>query len=309
MAKLSVNYLGVAFKNPIVTASGTFGFGMEYGELYSLEKLGGITVKGLTLHERQGNPAPRIYETPSGVLNSVGLQNPGVRYFAKYIMPQLKKMDLKIIANVSGSTFSDYVEACKIVDGSGADIIELNVSCPNVRQGGAAFGIDPDTVFLITKKVKDAISTPLCVKLSPNVTDIASIGQAAMDGGADGLSLINTVCGMAIDTKTRKPVFGNIVAGLSGPCVRPIAVRMVYQTYAKTKAPIIGMGGVATGEDAVEFMAAGAALVSVGTMNFRDPFTPLRVIDGLNDYLEENKIADVNELIGCAHPVGNNHTV
>ena len=304
MANLKVNYLGVEFKNPVVTASGTFGFGMEYNELYPIERLGGITVKGLTLNERQGNPAPRIYETPSGVLNSVGLQNPGVRYFAKNIMPELKKLDLKIIANVSGSSFSDYVEACKIVDASGADIIELNVSCPNVKQGGAAFGTNPDTVFEITKLVKEAISTPLCIKLSPNVTDIASIGQAAMDAGADGLSLINTVTGMAIDLKTRKPVFHNIVAGLSGPCVKPIAVRMVYQTYQKTQAPIIGMGGVATREDAVEFMAAGATLVSVGTMNFRDPFTPLHVIDGLNTYLDQNNIADVNELIGCAHPTG-----
>lgn len=304
MANLTVNYLGVEFKNPVVTASGTFGFGMEYNELYPIEKLGGITVKGLTLNERQGNPAPRIVETPSGVLNSVGLQNPGVRYFAKKIMPKLKELDLRIIANVSGSTFSDYVEACKIVDAAGADIIELNVSCPNVKQGGAAFGTNPDTVFDITKMVKEAISTPLCIKLSPNVTDIATIGQAAMDAGADGLSLINTVTGMAIDLKTRKPIFHNTVAGLSGPCVRPIAVRMVYQTYAKTKAPIIGMGGVATGNDAVEFMAAGATLVSVGTMNFKDPFTPLKVIDGLNTYLDQNGIADVNELIGCAHPQG-----
>ena len=230
MANLKVNYLGVEFKNPVVTASGTFGFGMEYNELYPIEKLGGITVKGLTLNERQGNPAPRIFETTGGILNSVGLQNPGVRYFAKNIMPKLKELDLKIIANVSGSTFSDYVEACKIVDASGADIIELNVSCPNVKQGGAAFGTNPDTVFEITKLVKEAISTPLCIKLSPNVTDIASIGQAAMDAGADGLSLINTVSGMAIDLKTRKPVFHNIVAGLSGPCVKPIAVRSVYQT-------------------------------------------------------------------------------
>ena len=302
MANLKVNYLGVEFKNPVVTASGTFGFGMEYNELYSIEKLGGITVKGLTLNERQGNPAPRIYETPSGILNSVGLQNPGVKYFAKNIMPKLKELDLKIIANVSGSTFSDYVEACKIVDASGADIIELNVSCPNVKQGGAAFGTNPDTVYEITKLVKEAISTPLCIKLSPNVTDIASIGQAAMDAGADGLSLINTLSGMAIDLKTRKPVFHNIVAGLSGPCVKPVALRSVYQTYGKTKAPIIGMGGIASGDDAVEFMAAGATLVSIGTMNFKDPFTPLKVVDGLNDYLDKNGIADVNEIIGCAHP-------
>ena len=304
MANLKVNYLGVEFKNPVVTASGTFGFGMEYNELYSIEKLGGITVKGLTLNERQGNPAPRIFETTGGILNSVGLQNPGVRYFAKHTMPKLKEMDLRIIANVSGSTFSDYVEACKIVDASGVDIIELNVSCPNVKQGGAAFGTNPDTVFEITKLVKEAISTPLCIKLSPNVTDIAAIGQAAMDGGADGLSLINTVSGMAIDLKTRKPVFHNIVAGLSGPCVKPIAVRSVYQTYAKTKAPIIGMGGIANGNDAVEFMAAGATLVSIGTMNFKDPFTPLNVIDGLNSYLDNNGIGDVNDIIGCAHPEG-----
>ena len=304
MANLKVNYLGVEFKNPVVTASGTFGFGMEYNELYPIEKLGGITVKGLTLNERQGNPAPRIFETPSGVLNSVGLQNPGVKYFAKNIMPVLKKLDLNIIANVSGSTFSDYVEACKIVDASGADIIELNVSCPNVKQGGAAFGTNADTVYEITKMVKEAISVPLCIKLSPNVTDITAIAKAAMDGGADGLSLINTITGMAIDLKTRKPVFHNTVAGLSGPCVKPVAVRMVYQTYGATKAPIIGMGGVSSGEDAVEFMAAGATLVSVGTANFKDPFTPLKVIDGLDAYLEKNQISDVNELIGCAHPTG-----
>jgi dihydroorotate dehydrogenase (NAD+) catalytic subunit len=298
MANLKVNFLGVEFKNPVLTASGTYGFGMEYNELYDIGKLGGIMVKGLTLNERQGNPAPRIWETKGGILNSVGLQNPGVKYFAKNIMPMLKKFDTKIIANVSGSSFSEYKEACIIVDGSGADIIELNVSCPNVKEGGVAFGTSEKSIFEITSLIKKNIKIPLVVKLSPNVTDISAMALAAARGGADGISLINTLTGMAINIDTKKPVFNNVVAGLSGDCVKPVAVRMVHQVYQRTRMPIIGMGGISSWEDAVEFMIAGSSLVSIGTANFKNPFAPIEIIDGIEKYLDKNKIKDVADLIG-----------
>lgn len=295
---LKTNFVGVEFKNPVLTASGTFGFGAEYNELYDIGRLGGIMVKGLTLHERQGNPAPRIWETKGGILNSVGLQNPGVRYFAKNIVPNLKKFDTKIIANVSGSSFEEYLEACIIVDASGADIIELNVSCPNVKEGGVAFGTSEATIFEITSLIKKKIKTPLVVKLSPNVTNISAMACAAIEGGADGISLINTLTGMAINIDTRKPVFGNVVAGLSGDCVKPVAVRMVHQVYQTTKKPIIGMGGISNWSDAIEFMIAGASLVAVGTANFKNPFAPIEIIDGIEKYLVKNNIKDINDIVG-----------
>ena len=298
MINTRVNYLGVEFKNPIITASGTFGFGFEYNQFYNLERLGGITVKGLTLTERQGNPAPRIFETTGGILNSVGLQNPGVKHFAKNIMPMLKKMDIKIIANVSGSTPQEYLEACKIVDGSGADIIELNVSCPNVKQGGVAFGTDTEALSQITSLIKDNIKTPLTVKLSPNVTDIALMAKTALDAGADGISLINTITGMAIDIKTRKPFFKNVVAGLSGPAVKPVALRMVHQVYQATKTEIIGMGGIEKTNDGLEFLIAGAKLLSIGTANFKNPLAPIEILEGIEEYMKINNIDDINEIIG-----------
>ena len=293
-----VNYLGVEFKNPIITASGTFGFGFEYNQFYDLSRLGGITVKGLTLTERQGNPAPRIFETKGGILNSVGLQNPGVKHFAKNIMPMLKKTDTKIIANVSGSTFEEYSEACKIVDDSGVDIIELNVSCPNVKHGGAAFGTDTETLFEITRLIKNNTKTPLAVKLSPNVTDIALMAKTALEAGADGVSLINTLTGMAINIDTKKPFFKNTVAGLSGPAVKPVALRMVHQVYQATKAEIIGMGGIETASDGIEFLIAGAKLLSIGTANFKNPLAPIEILDGIEKYMKKHNINDINELIG-----------
>ena len=293
-----VDYLGIKFKNPIITASGTFGFGFEYNQFYNLEKLGGITVKGLTLNERQGNPAPRIYETKGGILNSVGLQNPGVKHFSKNIMPLLKKIDIKIIANVSGSTFSEYLEACKIVDDSGVDIIELNVSCPNVKHGGAAFGTDVETLFEITRLIKDNIKTPLVVKLSPNVTDIALMAKTAIEAGADGISLINTLTGMAIDIDKRIPFFKNVVAGLSGPAIKPVALRMVHQVYQATKSEIIGMGGIETPNDGLEFLLAGAKLLSIGTANFRNPLAPIKILSGIEEYMKKHNIDNINNLVG-----------
>jgi dihydroorotate dehydrogenase (NAD+) catalytic subunit len=299
MADLKVSYLGVEFKNPVITAGGTFGFGFEYGQFYDLSRLGGICVKGLTLNERQGNPAPRIFETAGGVLNSVGLQNPGVRHFAKNIMPLLKKIDTRVIANVAGSSIDEYIEACKIVDGSGVDIIELNVSCPNVKEGGAAFGTNEKILYEVVSEVKKKVGAPLAVKLSPNVTDIALMAKTAADAGADGISLINTLTGMAVNINTKKPFFKNVVAGLSGPCVKPVALRMVHQVRQKCPdMPIIGMGGITNAADALEFLIVGASLVAVGTANFKNPLAPIEIIDGINEYSDKNEIADVNSIIG-----------
>jgi dihydroorotate dehydrogenase (NAD+) catalytic subunit len=299
MADLRVNYLGVEFKNPVITASGTFGFGFEYNQFYDLSRLGGICVKGLTLNERQGNPAPRIFETAGGVLNSVGLQNPGVRHFVKNIMPVLRKTDTRVVANVAGSSYAEYSEACKIVDDGGVDIIELNVSCPNVSMGGSAFGTNEKDLYEVVSLVKKNINTPLAVKLSPNVTDIALMAKTAADAGADGISLINTLTGMAVNINTKKPFFKNVVAGLSGPCVKPVALRMAHQVRQKCKnIPIIGMGGIENASDALEFLLVGASLVAVGTANFKNPLAPIEIIDGINEYLDKNGITDVNSIIG-----------
>lgn len=302
MADLRVRLAGVEFKNPVVTASGTFGYGREYENLFELSKLGGISVKGTTGQKRNGNLAPRIAETPSGVLNSVGLQNPGIDKFIKVELPNLKSKDTVIIANIAGSTVEECGEICTKLDATDADMIELNISCPNVKQGGAAFGISCDSAAAVTKAVRQATKKPLMVKLSPNVTDIASIAQAVESEGADAVSLINTLLGMRIDLCSRRPVLRNNVGGLSGPAVFPVAVRMVWQVAKAVKIPVMGMGGITTWEDAVEMMLAGASAVQVGVALFSNPYAALEIIDGINEYLDRNGIQSVSEIVGKVQP-------
>jgi len=299
MIDLSVNLCGVTLKNPVIPASGTFGFGHEYSDYYDLSELGGISVKGLTLLERPGNKPPRIAETPNGILNSVGLQNPGVDAFIAKELPYLRQFDTKIIANISGNSVEDY---CVMVDklcAAGVDMIEVNVSCPNVRAGGKVFGTDPDMVKQITKGVKAHTNCPFLVKLSPNVTDITEIAKAAESEGADGIALINTLLGMRIDINSRKPILGNIMGGMSGPAVLPIAVRMVYQVSRAVKIPVLGMGGISSGEDAVEMLLAGATAVSVGTACLVDPYAPIKIRDGIAAYMEKYGVKSVSELTGA----------
>jgi len=298
MINTKVNFCGVEFKNPIVTASGTFGFGEEYGEYTSLSEYGGFGAKGLTRFPREGNKPPRIAETPSGILNSVGLQNPGVEYFKDRIMPELAKHDTNVIANMSGNTVEEYCEMAEILSETDAAIIEMNVSCPNVKHGGLAFGTDPETVRNLTYEVKKYSKKPLVVKLSPNVTSITDIAKAAEDGGADGLSLINTLLGMKIDINSRRPVLANNMGGLSGPCVKPVAVRMVYQVHNAVKIPIIGMGGIMSGDDVIEFMLAGATLTALGTGMFVNPNLVLDVKERIAEYMNMYKISDINDIIG-----------
>lgn len=298
MINTKVNFCGVEFKNPIVTASGTFGFGEEYGEYTSLSEYGGFGAKGLTRFPREGNKPPRIAETPSGILNSVGLQNPGVEYFKDHIMPELAKHDTNVIANMSGNTVEEYCEMAEILSETDAAIIEMNVSCPNVKHGGLAFGTDPETVRNLTYEVKKYSKKPLVVKLSPNVTSITDIAKAAEDGGADGLSLINTLLGMKIDINSRRPVLANNMGGLSGPCVKPVAVRMVYQVHNAVKIPIIGMGGIMSGDDVIEFMLAGATLTALGTGMFVNPNLVLDVKERIAEYMNMYKISDINDIIG-----------
>ena len=299
MNRINVNFCGVEFKNPVIPASGTFGYGREYEQFYPLSKLGGISVKGTTLHRREGNPGPRVAETPSGMLNSVGLQNGGVDKFINYELPNLVTKDTRIIANIAGSTIEECAELAEKLNGTAVDMIELNISCPNVKQGGAAFGTDCNVAGAVTKAVKDVTEKPLMVKLSPNVTSIVDIAKSVEANGADAVSLINTLLGMRIDIKTRRPILKNNVGGLSGPAVFPVAVRMVYQVANAVALPIIGMGGIANADDALEFIMAGATMVSVGTANFNDPLTTIKVVDGIRDYCAKNGVADINELIGC----------
>lgn len=282
MKNLETELCGVKLKNPLIAASGTFGFGREFNELYDISCWGAIAVKGLTLKPREGNPPRRIAETASGMLNSVGLQNPGVDAFIKNELPWLKERDLKIIANVAGSTEDEYAEAVKKLDNSDIDMIELNISCPNIKCGGMAFGTDPELAFKVTNAARRVcVKKPLIVKLSPNVTDITVIAKAVEKAGADAVSLINTLTGMAIDIKTKKPVLENITGGLSGPAIKPIALRMVWQTVKAVSVPVIGMGGIMTGTDAAEFLIAGAKAVMIGSANISDPFAGPRILEEL----------------------------
>lgn len=299
-----VNYCGVEFENPVITASGTFGFGYEYSQYYDLNSIGGISVKGLTLKPREGNKPPRIAEVYGGVLNSVGLQNPGIEHFLEYDLPFLKNKFKKcrIIANIAGNTIDDYVEMAKLISQSRVDLVEMNISCPNVKEGGVAFGTGCNMVSEITSRVKEKCSKPLVVKLSPNVTDIAAIAKSAESAGADGLSLINTLLGMKIDIRTRRPILNNNVGGMSGPAVKPVAVRMVWQVKNAVNIPIIGMGGIITGDDAVEFMLAGASLVAVGTQNFADPYAAIKVANGIEEYMTKYGIENVTDIVGAVKP-------
>ena len=299
MADLKVDIAGVEWKNPVTTGSGTFGFGEEYSEYFDLSELGAVCLKALSAVPRVGNPSPRIAETPMGILNSVGLQNPGAQYFIDNYLPRLKTYDTRLIANLCGSSIEDYVEVAEIL-GDKVDMFELNISCPNVRVGGMAFGTDPKMTEEITRRVKAVSKCPLIVKLSPNVTDICEIARAAESGGADALSLINTLLGMRIDINTRRPILKNNMGGLSGPAVKPVAIRMVSLVYHTVSIPIIGMGGISTGDDAIEFMLAGASAVAVGTAGFVDPLAWVKVRDGIDEYLNRNKIASVREIVGKA---------
>lgn len=294
-----INIGGLELENPVIAASGTFGFGREYGEYVDLNRLGAISVKGLKLRPQEGNPPPRIAETASGILNSVGLQNPGVHAFIRDEIPNLRRYRCKIIANVAGSSIDEYVEMAEILSGADIDAIELNLSCPNVKEGCAAFGSSAKTVCEVTRRVKNKFSRPLFIKLTPNVTSISELAIAAADGGADGISLINTLLGMAIDIKTRRPVLKNNTGGLSGPAIKPVALRMVNEVFRSTKLPIIGMGGISNGNDAVEFLLAGASAVMVGTANFVNPHACVDVLDGIVAYMQQYNFTSVSELTGA----------
>ena len=298
MKNISVNFCGIKLKNPIITASGTYGFGREYNEYFSPSDIGAVCVKGLTLKERTGNPPPRIAETWGGILNSVGLQNPGVHTFIKNELDWLKKTGAVVIANIAGNTVDEYCEMVKILSDTDTDLLEINISCPNVKEGGVAFGTNCDTVYNITSRVKEVSKKPIIIKLSPNVTDITAIAHSAEKGGADALSLINTILGMKIDINTRKPVLYNNMGGLSGRAVLPVAVRMIHQVRQATKLPIIGMGGVTEYEDAVEIMLAGANTVAVGTAMFNNPNACMDILNGLESYMNRNGINDINDISG-----------
>ncbi len=299
MANLAVTICGVPFQNPVIAASGTYGFGREFHELYDIGKIGGVSTKGLTLEPRLGNPVPRIAESRGVILNAVGLQNPGVEHFIEKDLAWLKSTGTVVIANVAGKTLDDYQTICLKLDGL-VDMVELNISCPNVKSGGMAFGIKPETVEEVTRVAKSALKKPpLIVKLSPNVESIAANARAAERGGADCISLINTLTGMAIDIERRKPIIANNTGGVSGAGVKPVAVRMVYEASQAVKIPVIGMGGITCAEDAIEFLMAGATAVQVGTANFTDPYAMPKIIEGLNAWCDKHGVANVSDLTGA----------
>jgi len=300
MVKLNVNINQLELKNPVMTASGTFGYGEEFSDFFDLSRIGCVIVKGTTIRERQGNPYPRMAETPSGMLNAVGLQNKGVDYFISDIYPRIKNYDTNIIVNVSGSSIEEYV-ACaeKVAEIEKIPGIELNISCPNVRKGGMTFGTNADSAADVVKAVRKIYPKTLIVKLSPNVTDITEIAKVAECEGADAISLVNTFVGMAIDSESRKPILSTVTGGLSGPCIKPIALRMVWQTYQAVKIPVIGLGGIMNAKDAIEFMLAGATAIQVGTANFINPTVASEIVDGIADYLIRHKFNSVTEIIGA----------
>ena len=299
MAKMNVNIAGVEFKNPVVTASGTFGSGMEYGEFVDLNRLGGVVTKGVANVPWPGNPTPRVAEVYGGMLNAIGLQNPGVDVFIERDLEFLKDYDTNVIVNVCGKSVSDYLEVVERLNDKNVDMMEINISCPNVKEGAIAFGQKAESVFDITKRIKDVAKKPVIMKLSPNVTDITEMARAAEAGGADAISLINTITGMKIDINRRKCVLANKTGGMSGPAIKPVAVRMVYQCAKAVKIPIIGMGGIANAEDAIEFLMAGATAVAAGAMNFVNPYLTEELVDGIGAFLDKNNIEDIHEIIGC----------
>ena len=300
--RLAVNIAGLKMKTPVTTASGTFGFGLEFQDFLDLEKVGAVTVKGTTLEPRAGNKGQRAAETPSGMLNCVGLENPGSDYFIEHTLPELKKIDVPVIVNIAGSTPEEYGELAKKLDIEGVHAIEINISCPNVKHGGIAFGTCPESAAEVVRAVKASTGKPVITKLSPNVTDIVEMALAAQEAGTDALSLINTLIGMKIDIERRKPVLGNVMGGLSGPAVRPVAVRMVYQVAQKVNVPIIGMGGIMNAEDAIEFFLAGASAIAVGTANFCDPRLAETICQGMLSYLDRHEFKNIREIIGLALP-------
>ncbi len=302
MADMRVKLAGVDLKNPITVASGTFGFGREYGEFFDISRLGGISVKGLTPLPRNGNPSPRIAETPLGMLNSVGLQNPGVDAFIAKELPWLKTQGLTIIANISGNTPEEYGEMCAKLSAAGVDMIEVNISCPNVKAGGLAYGTKPEMAAEVTEIAKRHATVPIMVKLSPNVTDITEIARAVEGAGADAISLINTIRGMVIDVNTRRPVLKMNTGGLSGPAILPVAVRMVWEVASAVKVPILGMGGISTGADAAQMLLAGATAVAVGAATFSDPYAPLRILEELEAICDRQGVKSVTELTGAVQP-------
>lgn len=299
MGDLKVEIKDLSLKNPVMTASGTFGYGEEYADFIDLNRLGGIVVKGTTIHHREGNPYPRMVETPSGMLNAVGLQNHGVNYFISDIYPRIKDLDTEIIVNVSGAKIEDYVAVCeRLSELDKIHGIELNISCPNVKQGGMAFGTTCSGASQVVRAAREAYGKTLIVKLSPNVTNIAEIAQAVEAEGADAVSLVNTFLGMSIDVEKRRPYLSTVTGGLSGPCIRPIAVRMVWQVASAVKVPVIGLGGIMNGRDALEFILAGATAVQVGTANFVDPAVTVKIVDYIEDYLKRHNVSSIRELIG-----------
>lgn len=302
MVDLRVRLAGVELKNPVTVASGTFGFGREYGEFFDLSRLGGISVKGLTPQPRNGNPSPRIAETPFGMLNSVGLQNPGVDAFIARELPWLKEQGTVIIANISGNTPEEYGEMCEKLSAAGVDMIEVNISCPNVKAGGLAYGTKPELAAEVTREAKTHSTVPVMVKLSPNVTDVTEIARAVEGAGADAISLINTIRGMVIDVNSRRPVLKMNTGGLSGPAVLPIAVRMVWEVHGAVKVPILGMGGISSGRDAAQMLLAGATAVAVGAATFADPMAPVRVLEELTALCEAQGLSSVTELTGAIQP-------
>ncbi|MBR4381517.1 MAG: dihydroorotate dehydrogenase [Bacteroidaceae bacterium] len=300
MADLSVNIGKLELKNPVLTASGTFGYGEEFADFIDLTRLGGFIVKGTTLHPREGNPYPRMAETPMGMLNAVGLQNKGVHHFVEHIYPRLKHLDTNVIVNVSGSSVEDYSETAAIIDElPKIPAIELNISCPNVKHGGMTFGVHPEAAAEVVSAVRKAYHKTLIVKLTPNVTDITEIAKAVEGAGADSVSLINTMLGMAIDAERRKPLLSTVTGGLSGPCVKPVALRMVWQVAKAVKVPVVGLGGIMNATDAIEFLLAGATAVELGTANFIDPAVTVKVVDGINEYLDRHGFKSVKEIIGA----------
>ncbi|BAL83391.1 putative dihydroorotate dehydrogenase catalytic subunit [Selenomonas ruminantium subsp. lactilytica TAM6421] len=298
--RLHTNIAGIQMNTPVLTASGTFGFGEEFAEFVDLSRLGGVMVKGTTLKPRRGNEGIRITETPGGMLNCIGLENPGVEVFLQETLPRITKYDMNVIVNISGSTVEEYGVLAEMLDVPGVAAIELNVSCPNVKEGGIVFGTDPKAAAAVVKEAKTHTKKPVILKLSPNVTDIVTMAKAVEDAGADIISLINTLMGMEINIRTKKPTLGNITGGLSGPCVKPVALRMVYQTAKAVKVPLIGMGGISSAEDAIEFLLAGASAVAVGTANFHDPAVTMKICDGINDYLAQQHLESVQDIIGAA---------
>lgn len=299
--EISVNLGGLIMNNPVAVASGTFGYGREYEDFTDISLIGAVIVKGTTLTPRPGNPTPRIVETPAGMLNSIGLENPGIDAFLNEHLPYLREHKVTVIANIAGNTVEEYAELASRIEGhKGVGAIELNISCPNVKQGGLQFGTDPDLVFQVVSAAKKNSSLPIIPKLSPNVTDIVAIARAAQSGGADALSMINTLMGMAVDIQKRKPLLGNVFGGLSGPAIKPVALRMIYQVYREVDLPILGGGGIMNLNDALEFMMVGAAAVSVGTGNFVNPRLAADIVEGLKDYMQQNHISKLGEIVGAA---------